>query len=197
MGTSTKKATTSLSKIEAATEVANKANNVGNTAGPKKIRKSNIGKQSQYIHWRIVSISTPKTCSDGVPKITVLLEEPNEHIFKKWSANLYVAYEDLPSLKVGDHYLQEGESLDAARKGKSMDFEKFAEKYLDQGKIKSTWYVYGLVGYNWCQSDKPTDEWSECMLTDDDGNLIDGHIVYIKKGFARFRGQAVLIKREM
>ncbi len=188
MGTSTKKATTSLSKIEAATEVANKANNVGNTAEPKQIRKSNLGKQSQYIHWRIVSISTPVTCSDGVPKITVLLEEPNEFIQKKWSANFYVAQEDLAGLKVGDYYLQEGEGLDAAYKGKSMSFEKFAEKYLEQGKIESTWYVYGLVGYNWHQNNKPTDEWSECVLTDDDGNLIDGHIVYIKKGFARFRG---------
>ena len=188
MGTSTKKATTSLSKIEAATEVANKANNVGNTAEPKKIRKSNIGKQSQYIHWRIVSISTPKTCGDGVPKITVLLEEPNEFIQKKWSANFYVAQEDLPGLKVGDYYLQEGEGLDAAYKGKSMSFEEFAGKYLEQGKIESTWYVYGLVGYNWEQSDKPTDEWSECVLTDDDGNPINGQTVYIKKGFARFRG---------
>ena len=191
-GTSTKPASTidAISKIEAATEVANKANNVGNTAEPKKIRKSNIGKQSQYIHWRIVSISTPVTCSDGVPKITVLLEEPNEFIVldKKWSANLYVAKEDLADIKVGDYYLQEGEGLDAAYKGKSMSFEDFATKHLEQGKIESTWYVYGLVGYNWCQSDKPTDEWSECVLTDDDGNLINGDIVYIKKGFARFRG---------
>ena len=191
-GTSTKKATTktnkSLSKIEAATEVANKANNVGNTAEPKQIRKSNLGKKSQYMHWRIVSISTPATCSDGVPKITVLLEEPNEFIQKKWSANFYVAEEDLAGLKVGDYYLQEGEGLDAAYKGKSMSFAKFAEKYLEQGKIESTWYVYGLVGYNWHQNNKPTDDWSECVLTDDDGNLIDGHIVYIKKGFARFRG---------
>lgn len=188
MGTSTKKATTSLSKIDAAYEkVANKANNVGNTAEPKKIRESNIGRQSDSTFWRIVSIETPKTCSDGVPKIKVTLRDSNEFRQKPFSAFYYVTIESLASLKVSDYYLEDGESSANARKGTHMSFEKFAEKYLDQGEIAKNWYVYDLVGYNWIETEKPTEDYSEFVLTHDNGELIDGHIVYIKKGFAKSR----------
>ena len=177
--------TTPQSIKEAAVLVANTVKTA--ESGTRKQKHSELGKQSKYTFFRIVSIHTTDTQSDeNIQYLKVLLREPNPLMSKPKEAHHYVKFDELDSLMVGNTYLKRSVDIDDALDGDTVSFDKIADKYLDQGVIAKTWYCYGLQLRNWYVEEQPTEKYTPVDLVDDDGNVIQ-HDVYIKKGFSGLR----------
>ena len=190
-----KKGATTPQSIKKATETVENVVNNAEASATRSYNANKLGVRAEFNEFfRVASIKS----SENDDYVLVTVVEGNKLVHNKMEVTTPYHVDKLRDAWFGKTYLNPGMTVSDVDHSSLVDLQTLCETHLDEENVEEVdengnivhYYMYGVQVLRYFVTKKPTDNWSEVNIVDDNDVVLEKN-VYLKKRLVRMDGTSV------